>query len=200
MNSSNASQAMAVRASDSLRINNALYYILLVAFGVVVMAISSKIKIPLWPNPTPVTMQTMVLFALSAAYGGPLAFATMLAYLACGAVGLPVFTGTPENGAGIAYMVGATGGYLAAYPIAGYLVGWAADIGWSRNPFRIGGAMLAAEIVILVMGALWMGMLFGSDKIIAWGIGPFIFTDLVKLALAACIVPAGWLLMGKQSD
>jgi biotin transport system substrate-specific component len=200
MNSQLDSKAMAMNVFGGSRSHSLAYYVLLVALGVVLMAISSKIKAPLWPNPTPVTMQTLVIFALSAAYGSRLAVATMLAYLASGAIGFPVFTGTPEKGIGIAYMVGATGGYLAAYPFAGFIVGKAADLGWSRNPFSIGAAMLAAETVVLVMGALWMGALFGADKILAWGVGPFVFTDLIKLALAACLVAVGWTLIPRPAD
>jgi biotin transport system substrate-specific component len=60
------------------------------------------------------------------------------------------------------------------------------------------GAMLTGEVIMLTIGALWMGYLFGSEKIIAWGVGPFIVTDLIKLAIAACIVPALWNLFKKS--
>lgn len=174
------------------------WYALLVLLGVAAIAIAAKIKVPLWPNPTPVTLQTLAIFSISAAYGGRLAIATLVSYLAAGALGAPVFTGTPEQGIGIAYMAGPTGGYLAGFLVMAAITGWAADRGWHTNPFKIGGAMLVGETVMLVMGALWMGYLFGAEKIIAWGIGPFIVTDLIKIAIAAAIIPAIWGLFGQK--
>lgn len=167
---------------------------LLVVFGVALITIAAKIQVPLWPNPTPVTLQTMAIFALSAAYGSRLALATIMAYMIAGASGLPVFAGPV---AGLAYFTGPTGGYLAGFVVMAYITGLATDRGWSHSPFKIGSAMLVGEVIMLTIGALWMGYLFGADKIIAWGVGPFIVTDLIKLAIAACIVPALWGLLKK---
>ena len=192
MNHVSHGNALAVHIFGDKRHVGILYSVFLVAFGVAMIALASKVKVPLWPNPTPVTLQTFVIFSLAAAYGGRLALATLISYLAIGAAGMPVFTGTPEQGIGIAYMMGPTGGYLLGFAIMAYITGWAADRGLSRNPFTLAGAMLAGEVIMLVIGALWMGYLFGADKIFAWGVGPFIFSDLVKLALAACLVPALW--------
>ena len=191
MSTSPASMALAPRLVQSSSAR-ALHYVLLIAFGVALIAISSKLKVPLWPNPTPVTLQTLAIFTLSAAYGSRLALATLAAYLATGALGAPVFTGTPEQGIGLAYMAGPTGGYLAGFAVMAWLTGLAADYGWDRNPLKLGGMMLAGEAIMLTLGALWMGYLFGSDKIVAWGVGPFIVTDVIKLAIAAAIVPAVW--------
>lgn len=167
-----------------------LEYALFIAVGVALITLAAKIKIPLWPNPTPVTLQTLAIFAIASAYGSRLAVATVFSYLIVGAFGAPVFTGTPEKGLGLIYMAGPTGGYLAGFLVMAWITGLAADRGWARNPLKIGSAMVVGETVMLVMGALWMGYLFGADKIIAWGIGPFIVTDLIKLAIAACILPA----------
>jgi biotin transport system substrate-specific component len=142
--------------------------------------------VPFWP--VPMTMQTLALFLISAAYGRNLAVATMLLYLAEGAIGFPVFA----KGGGIAYLAGPTAGYLLAYPIAAGIVGWAADRGFDRSPFRLAGAMLVAEIVILAMGASWLGYLMGAEAGIAGGVGPFVVVDLVKIALASALVPAVW--------
>jgi biotin transport system substrate-specific component len=166
----------------------AFRFVLLALIGTAVLTISANIKVDLlYVN---VTMQTAALFAISAFYGSRLAVATVALYLLEGALGLPVFTGTPEKGLGLAYMVGPTGGYLLSYLIAAWMVGRAADKGLARKPLVLGGVMLAAEIVILVMGAGWMAYLFGLEKGIAFGFGVFIIGDLVKLALAACGVPA----------
>ena len=197
MSSTNSGNALASHTLGGASTNFATK-VFLVALGVALIAISSKFKVPLWPNPTPVTMQTLVIFSLSAAYGSRLAVATLLAYMVTGALGMPVFTGTPEKGIGLLYMAGPTAGYLAGFVVMAAITGWAADKGWGKNPFKLGSAMLTGEVIMLVMGALWMGYLFGSDKIVAWGIGPFIVTDLIKLAIAACIVPAVWGLLKKK--
>jgi len=190
-NSSNAPYALHTISNSSYKF---AIQVLLVFFGIALIAISSKIQVPLWPNPTPVTLQTLAVFALSAAYGSRLAVATVLAYMVAGALGAPVFAGPS---AGPAYFAGPTGGYLAGFVVMAYITGLAADRGWSKSPFKIGGSMFVGEVIMLVMGALWMGYLFGADKIIAWGVGPFIVTDLIKLAIAACIVPALWGLLKK---
>jgi biotin transport system substrate-specific component len=166
----------------------AFRFVLLALIGTAVLTISANIKVDLlYVN---VTMQTAALFAISAFYGSRLAVATVALYLLEGALGLPVFTGTPEKGLGLAYMVGPTGGYLLSYLIAAWMVGRAADKGLARKPLVLGGVMLVAEVVILVMGAGWIAYLFGLEKGIAFGFGVFIIGDVVKLALAACGVPA----------
>lgn len=199
MQSSSTSDAFAIRSISGTQAQT-LKYVLMVAFGVALITLAAKVKIPLWPNPTPVTLQTLAIFSLAAAYGSRLSVATIMSYMAIGAMGAPVFAGTPEKGLGLLYMGGTTAGYLAGFVVMAYIVGLAADRGWGKNPFKIGGAMLVGEVIMLAMGALWMGYLFGSDKIIAWGVGPFIVTDLIKLAIAACIVPALWSLFKSKDN
>jgi biotin transport system substrate-specific component len=162
--------------------------VLLAIAGSLLMWVSAKIKVPFYP--VPMTLQTLALFGIAAAYGMRLGVATIALYLIEGALGLPVFAGTPEKGIGLLYMAGPTGGYLASYMIAAAVVGYAVDRGLGRNPFKLFGAMLVAEVVILGMGFAWMAYLFGMEKAFAFGVGPFIVTDLVKIALAACLVPA----------
>lgn len=161
--------------------------------GTLLLAISAKVTVPFWP--VPMTLQTLAVFAIGAAYGRNLAVATVLLYLAEGAVGLPVFT----QGAGLAYLAGPTGGYLAGFVIAAGIAGWAADRGFDRNPLKLFGAMLVGELVILALGAAWLAVLFGTEKALAFGVGPFIVTDLVKVALAAAIVPGVWGLLATKN-
>ena len=156
--------------------------------GSALLWVSAKIKVDLFA--VPMTLQTLALFTLAAAYGMRLGVATVALYLLEGALGWPVFAGTPEKGIGLAYMVGPTGGYLASYIFAAAIVGYAVERGLGRNPFKLFGAMLAAETVILTMGFAWMAVLFGAEKAFAYGVGPFILTDLVKIGIAACLVPA----------
>lgn len=166
----------------------AVWFVSLALVGTALMTLAAKTKIDMvFVN---VTMQTFAVFAIAAAYGSRLAVATMALYLLEGALGMPVFTGTPEKGIGLAYMVSTTGGYLISYLAAAWVVGLAADKGFARNPVVMGVAMLAGEAIILSLGFLWMAYLLGFEKALAFGVGPFIVADILKLALAAAIVPA----------
>ena len=171
-----------------------LRFALLAAVGSLLLAFSAKIKF--YVGPVPITLTTLVVLALSAAYGARLAVATLLLYLAEGALGLPVFAGTPEKGIGIAYMMGPTGGYLLGYVLAAATVGYLAEKGWDRSVFSMAGAMAIGNVLIYVPGLLWLGMLFGWDKpILEWGLYPFIAGDAIKLGLAAVSFPLIWKLM-----
>ncbi|PWW01917.1 biotin transport system substrate-specific component [Hoeflea marina] len=158
----------------------------LVIAGSMLIALAGKITVPFFP--VPATLQTLAIFTIAAAYGRNLAVATLAAFLVEGALGLPVFT----NGGGLAYFAGPTTGYLAGFVLAAGLTGYAADRGLDRNPLKLFGVNLAGSAIILALGAAWIALVFGADKAIAWGVGPFIYTDVIKAALAAAIVPAGW--------
>jgi len=159
--------------------------------GTALLTVSAKLSIPFWP--VPMTMQTFVVLVLGMAYGWRLGAATILLYLAEGAVGLPVFAGTPARGIGIAYMLGGTGGYLLGYLMAAAACGWLAQRGFGRTVWSTALAMLAGNVLIYVPGLLWLGALFGWDKpILAWGLTPFLLGDLVKLALAVAVLPLAW--------
>lgn len=173
------------------RTNRILRNVILVVAGSVTLTISAKISIPFYP--VPMTMQTLVVLLIGMACGWKLGGATILVYLAQGAMGLAVFSGTPAKGIGIAYMMGGTGGYLLGFVIAAAAVGYLASLGWDRNPLQTILAMLIGNIVIYMTGLLWLGVLFGWDKpILDWGLKPFLLGDLVKIAIAAVLLPACW--------
>lgn len=164
---------------------------MLAVLGSMALWISAKISIPFWP--VPLTMQTFVVLMIGMAFGSRLGMATVLLYLAEGAAGLPVFSGTPEKGIGLAYMMGTTGGYLLGFVLAAGVVGYLAERGWDRNPITTGVAMLIGNIVIYIPGLLWLGAIVGWDKpVLAWGLTPFLAGDALKLALAAVLMPALW--------
>jgi len=112
---------------------NWLRLTVLAFIGTLLMAISAKINVPFYP--VPMTMQTFVVLSIGMAYGWRLGGATLLLYLAEGAMGLPVFAGTPEKGIGLAYMMGPTGGYLIGFVLAATIVGYLGERGWDRNVF-----------------------------------------------------------------
>jgi biotin transport system substrate-specific component len=159
-------------------------------FGSLILWASAKISVPFWP--VPMTLQTGAVALLAAAYGWRLGLGTVLLYLAEGAVGLPVFEGTPAKGIGLAYMAGPTGGYLIGFAFAAAIVGWLAERGFDRHPLKLFGAMLIGDAWVFALGLLWLGSVIGWDKpVLSYGLYPFILGDLAKLALAACLVSAG---------
>ena len=131
-------------------IARAVGVILLVLAGTLLIAIAAKIKVPFWP--VPITLQTLAVMAIAAAYGSRLAVATVVAYLAEGLVGLPVFTNTPPLAAGPAYFLGPTGGFLIGFIVIAFVVGLAADRGWSRSIPKLAAAILVADVIMMAMG------------------------------------------------
>lgn len=164
---------------------------ILAVVGSLLLWASAKVHVPFYP--VPMTMQTFVILALGMAYGWRLGTATVLLYLGEGALGLPVFSGTPELGLGLAYMAGGTGGYLFGFVLAAAACGWLAERGWGRSVVTTVLAMLIGNVLIYIPGLLWLGVLFGWDKpILAWGLTPFILGDVAKVALAAAVLPLAW--------
>lgn len=161
--------------------------------GTLLLTLSAKTKVVL--GPVDMNLQTLAVLLISSALGWRLGLATVLLYLAQGAAGFPVFQSTPEKGIGMVYMLGTTGGYLAGFVVMAAIVGWAADRGWDRSAFKLFGAMLVAEIVMMAMGFAWLATLIGPEKSWQFGVLPFIVSDLIKVGLASAIVPAVWALL-----
>lgn len=167
----------------------------LVLVGIALLAISAKIKVPMWP--VPMTLGTFAVLTLGVAYGPKLGFATIFGYMLIGALGFDVFAGTSAELSGIEYMMGGTGGYLVGYVLATLALGYAARKGWDRNVWQMAGAMLLGNALIYIPGILWLAQLYTWEKpILAWGLTPFLAGDAVKLVLAALIVPGLWKLVG----
>ena len=170
--------------------------IVLAVLGTLLLTLSAKTKVVL--GPVDMSLQTLAVLLIGASFGFRLGVATLLLYMAEGAVGFPVFQSSPEKGVGIAYMLGTTGGYLAGFVVMAAIVGWAADRGFDRNPIKLFGVMLAANAIMLTMGFAWLATLIGAEKAWAFGVVPFIVGDLIKVALAAALVPAVWSLLPKR--
>ena len=181
-------EAAGSRAISLLRV------VFLALAGSALIAVSSKIQVPMVP--VPMTLQTLVILVIGMAGGWRLGGLTVLVYLAEGAVGLPVFAGTPERGIGLAYMLGTTGGYLLGFLLSTLVIGLLAEAGWDRSVPLAAAAMLIGNVVIYVPGLLWLGSVAGWDNpILQWGLTPFIVGDLVKLGIAALLMPAVWRLV-----
>lgn len=169
---------------------------MLAVAGTLLLTLSAKTRVVL--GPVDMSMQTFAVMAIAATFGLRLGVATLVLYMAQGAMGFPVFQASPEKGIGIAYMLGTTGGFLAGFVVMAAIVGWAADRGWDRNPFKLFGAMMVGEAVMMAMGFAWLAGLIGAAGAWQFGVAPFIVPDLIKVALAAAIVPAVWSLFARR--
>lgn len=161
--------------------------LVLAILGSALIALSAQIRVPL--APVPVTMQTFAVLILAMAYGRRLGVATVALYLAEGALGLPVFAG---GAGGIAVLFGPTGGYLAGFVVAAAIVGALAERGWGRSLTSTAFAMLLGNLAIYGPGLAVLGALIGYREAVAVGFVPFLAGDALKLALAACALPAAW--------
>lgn len=164
--------------------------ILLVVLGCFVLTLSAKIQVPLYP--VPMTLQTLAVLVLGAAYGWRLAGATLVAYVAQGAAGLPVFAGPV---AGPAALMGPTGGFILGFVAAAIFVGWFAERGWDRPLARLTVLMTLGHLIVFAFGLAWLSTFAGPAR--AWMLGaqPFLLATLLKTALAVAAMQAGWTLI-----
>ena len=166
--------------SPATRSSSVLKSVLMVVAGVAVMTLSAKTQIPFWP--VPMTLHTLAVMVFAVVLGPRMSMTIFASYLAVGAIGLPVFAGTPEKGIGIAYMTGPTGGYLAGFFITSGLVGWLAA---GRGVMGKFFAMIAGMVPVYGLGLIWLVNFVPADKLLAFGFLPFILGDLVKITIAA---------------
>ena len=147
--------------------------------GTILLAVSSKIKIPFYP--VPMTMQTMVVLILGITLGWRLGLAVVLLYLFEGIIGLPVFSGSPEKGVGLVYFTGPTMGYLIGFLFAVYFAG---KFSFEGNIFKKFFQLIFSTSFIYIFGVLWLGMLIGWGKpLFQLGVQPFLFAELFKILI-----------------
>jgi biotin transport system substrate-specific component len=165
----------------------AMRVVALMLVGSALLTLSAKIQVPL--PPVPMTLQTLVVLMLGAAYGWRLGGATVALYLAEGLAGLPVFAGSV---AGPLYFAGPTGGFLIGFLVAAILTGVLAERGWDRPLPRVLALMALGHAVIFAFGLGWLSALIGPEKAWALGAAPFVLATALKTALAAGLMQAGW--------
>lgn len=173
----------------------------LVLLGSLLVTISAKVQVPFWP--VPMTMQTFAVLVVGMAYGWRLGAATLMVYLAQGALGLPVFAA----GGGLAYFAGPTAGYLVGFALAAALVGGLAERGWDRAMLPTLAAMFLGTAVIFASGLAWLTLFLSWSKSLALdaafvaalanGLTPFLAGAVTKIALAAAVLPLAWKLLAK---
>tara|TARA_B100001029_G_C14907667_1_gene364571 strand:- start:39 stop:587 length:549 start_codon:yes stop_codon:yes gene_type:complete len=157
-------------------------FILLMVAGSILITISAKIKVPFYP--VPMTMQTFMVIIIGIAFGWKLGLATVLLYLAEGAIGLPVFAGTPEKGIGIAYMISTTGGYLVGFLVAVFFAGF---VNLEKSMFRNFFLISFAVSTIYLFGLPWLAYLKGWEIAYVYGFKQVILSDILKIGIITVI-------------
>jgi biotin transport system substrate-specific component len=171
------------------------YDLALIAAGSALIALSAQVAIPLTFSPVPVTGQTFGVLLVASLLGRMRGTAAVLAYLAEGAAGLPVFAGAA---AGPAVMLGPTGGYLAGFALGAYVCGGLAERGWDRAPLRTAASMILGNLAIFALALPWLARFVGAPSVWALGFWPFIPGDIVKIGLAAALLPLAWKALGAR--
>ncbi len=162
-----------------------------VLIGVAFIALLAQIRFDI--GPVPITGQTLGVLLIGMTYGLSLGTLTLLAYLLVGGLGLGVFAG---GAAGWATMTGATAGYLFGFVLAAGVLGYLAQRGWDRKFSTTALAMLIGNIIIYLPGLLWLNKLAPDwPTTLQWGLLPFIPGDVLKLLIAATLLPVVWKLL-----
>lgn len=179
-----------------------------VLFITVLTAAAAQISFPLPFTQVPFTFQPMVVLVGGLVLGSRLGFTSQVLYLIAGVAGLPVFAASATLPPGLLRLVGPTGGYLMAYPVAAFVVGALAERGFAKRYASSVAAMLVGLAIIYASGTLWLAYFarlatgssaaVGLSTALATGVYPFVLADLAKLAAAAGITPGLWRLIGTR--
>jgi biotin transport system substrate-specific component len=166
-------------------------------------AAAAQISVPLPFTPVPFTLQPMVVLLGGAALGSRLGMCAQVLYLLTGIAGLPVFAASAVLPQGALRLLGPTGGYLMSYPFAAFLTGLLAERGLDRRYLTSVLAMAAGLSVVFTFGVLWLAVFArpaaaGLDQALRTGLYPFIPADVVKIFIAAAVMPALWKLTGRR--
>jgi biotin transport system substrate-specific component len=172
-----------------------------VLFVTVLTALAAQISVPLPFTPVPFTLQPMVVLLGGAALGARLGATSQALYLLLGIAGLPVFAASPLLPPGAARLLGPTAGFLVSYPLAAFVAGWLAERRFDRQYLTSLAAMTAGLAVIFAAGLSWLA--FGPTALglpgAAATLTPFLVADIVKLCLAAGVLPMVWRLVGPRA-
>ncbi|HMD35957.1 MAG TPA: biotin transporter BioY [Vicinamibacterales bacterium] len=172
-----------------------------VAFVIALTAAAAQVSVPLPFTPVPFTFQPMVVLLGAMALGSRLGATSQVLYLMLGVAGVPVFAASPLP-QGIGRLIGPTGGYLMAYPVAAFVAGWLAERGLDRRYSTSVVAMACGLAIIFASGVSWLALYVnpgrGIGAALAAGLYPFIVKDLMKVILAAAIMPRVWAFTGRR--
>ncbi len=166
-----------------------VYNLFWVLAGSGLLALSAQFTIYLGFTPVPINLQTLAVFLIGATLGSKRGSLAVLAYLAEGAMGLPVFS---NGGGSLAYLLGPTGGYLIAFVPAAYLVGVLLEKGACKQYTRTLLATTLASMLILAIGTFWLSFYVGRESAIALGVAPFILGEIGKIGATSIFIPTAW--------
>ncbi|MBA3356545.1 MAG: biotin transporter BioY [Pyrinomonadaceae bacterium] len=161
------------------------------------MALSAQIVIPI--GPVPITGQTFAVLLTGALLGSRLGAMAMIVYLIEGASGLPFFYGGTS---GIPHLLGPTGGYLIAFPAAAFITGAFAEHGWDKRFLTAAASMAIGSAVIMLSGWAWFAHVTSTPLSAAFQLTvlEFIPGDVIKILLAAAVLPTGWALLKSRAS
>jgi len=158
--------------------------VFIVLMGSIVLAISSKLKIPFYP--VPMTMQTLVVLLIGILFGWKLGIATISLYLFEGIIGLPVFAGTPEKGLGLVYFTGPTMGYLLGFIPAVFFSGFL-RVNFKYNliiRFILNFLVFTFSVsFIYIFGLIWLFKFVPIEQLLALGVLPFLPAEMLKISI-----------------
>ncbi len=158
-------------------------------------ALAAQVVIPI--GPVPITGQSFAVLLTGALLGSRLGAAAMTIYLVEGASGLPFFYA--GNG-GVQHLLGPTGGYLVAFPAAAFVTGAFAEHGWDKRYITAVAAMATGSLVIMFGGWAWLTQFMPPVVAFHQGVSKFIIGDIIKVLLAAAVLPTGWALLKHKAS
>lgn len=166
----------------------------LVLAGTGFVALAAQVSIGLPFTPVPITGQTFAVVLVGASLGALLGLASLGLYLLVGALGAPVYA---DGNHGWDVLTGPTGGYIVGFVLAAIVTGWLAQQRWDRRFSSAVAAMLTGNVLIYAVGLPWLAddQDLGFKDTMAEGLAPFIPGDLLKLYLAAALLPGAWRLV-----
>lgn len=172
-----------------------------VALAVAVTAASAQFTMPVPFTAVPFTFTPMAVLLTAAALGSRLGALSQVLYVVLGAAGVAVFSPSGTLPPAILRLVGPTGGYLMAYPVAAFVTGWLTERGWDRRYLTSAAAMLLGLGVIYLGGVSWLTVAYthSVSTAITMGLAQFVVFDVLKIAASALVLPQAWRLLGRKA-
>jgi biotin transport system substrate-specific component len=177
---------------------SAINNVALILSGAVLTAYAAQLVIPMWP--VPITAQTLAVLLVGSVLGATRGAISLIVYFSMGAVGLPVFS------AATSLSFGPTFGYLVGFIAAAALVGYLSQRGWHKSVSGVLGSFAIANSMIYLFGLPWLAFALGSlgaandlASVATAGFAPFIIGDVIKMTLAAALLPLAWKFLGKKA-
>ena len=174
-----------------------------VVFATALTAVAAQISVPLPFTPVPFTLTPMVVLLGGAVLGARLGMASQVLYLALGIAGFPVFAASAVLPQGALRLLGPTGGYLMSYPFAAFVAGALAERGFDRRYVTSVIAMAAGLAIVFTFGVLWAAWFArpvqtGLGAALRTHLYPFLPADIIKICIAAAIMPGIWRFLGRR--